>query len=149
LGDTSRLDPLLAEDFRATGLTHLVAVSGANVAIVIGLVLFAARWCRAGPWLAAAVAGAALVGFVILVRPSPSVVRAAAMGAVALLALASGRARVATAALAAAVVAGLLVDPALAVDPGFVLSVVATGALVLWAPRWRDGLRARGVPAGL
>ncbi len=149
IGDTSRLDPALADEFRATGLTHLVAVSGANVAIVLGVVLFAARWCRAGPWLAAAICVAALAGFVILARPSPSVVRAAAMGSVGLLALASGRPTAAAPALAAAVVAGLLVDPDLAVDPGFALSVLATGGLILLAPRWRDALRARGVPAGV
>jgi competence protein ComEC len=146
IGDTSRLDPAVAEEFRVTGLTHLVAVSGANVAIVLGVVLFAARWCRAGPWLAAGVCGVALVGFVILARPSPSVVRAAAMGAVGLLALASGRSRSAAPALAAAVMAGVIFDPDLAVDPGFVLSVLATGGLVLLAPRWRDRLRDRGVP---
>jgi competence protein ComEC len=149
IGDTSRLDPALEERFRATGLTHLVAVSGANVAIVLGAVLFAARWCRAPPWLAAAVCALALAGFVILARPSPSVVRAAAMGVVGLLALASGGRRAAAPALAAAVIAGLLIDPALAVDAGFALSVIATGALVLLAPRWRDGLRARGVPRGV
>jgi competence protein ComEC len=149
IGDTSRLDPALAEDFRTTGLTHLVAVSGANVAIVVGVVAFLARWCRAGPWLTAVIAGLALVGFVILARPSASVIRAAAMGAIALLALALGRPAAASSALAAAVVLGLVADPALAVDAGFALSVVATGALVLLAPRWRDALRARGVPSGL
>ena len=148
IGDTSRLDPGLADEFRATGLTHLVAVSGANVAIVLSAVLLVARWCRAPPWLAAVVCAVALAGFVVLARPSPSVVRAAAMGAVGLLALASGGARAAAPALAAAVIAGLLIDPDLAVDAGFVLSVLATWALVLLAPRWRDGLRARGVPRG-
>src|SRR5439155_27462 len=44
-GDTSRLDPGVAEDFRATGMTHLTAVSGANLAIVGGLVLALVRWC--------------------------------------------------------------------------------------------------------
>ncbi len=149
IGDTSQLDPGLEEEFRATGLTHLVAVSGANVAIVLGVVLFLARRCRAGPWLCAVVCGVALLGFVILARPSPSVVRAAAMGAVGLLALVAGRNRIAAPALAAAVIAGLVYDPALAVDAGFALSVLATGGLVLLAPRWRDGLRARGVPAGV
>lgn len=149
IGDTSRLDPALAEDFRTTGLTHLVAVSGANLAIVLSVILFAARWCRAGPWLATAICAAALVGFVVLARPSPSVVRAAAMGAVGLLALASGRRGAAAPALATAVIVALLIDPALAVDVGFALSVSATGALVLLARPWRDGLRARGVPAGL
>src|SRR5262249_91562 len=46
IGDTSRLDPALAEQFRTTGLTHLVAVSGANLAVLVGVVLFAAKWCR-------------------------------------------------------------------------------------------------------
>jgi competence protein ComEC len=147
LGDTSRLDAGVEDEFRTTGLTHLVAVSGANVAIVLGVVLFFARWCRAGPRLAAGVCLLALIGFVILARPSPSVVRAAVMGAVGLLALAAGRRRAAAPALAVAVIAGLLWDPSLSADPGFALSTLATGALILLAPRWRDGLRARGLPA--
>jgi competence protein ComEC len=146
IGDTSRLDPALADKFRTTGLTHLVAVSGANVAIILGVVLFVARWCRARPWVCALVCAGALVGFVILARPSPSVIRAAAMGGIALIALASGRSRTASPALAAAVVAGLLIDPSLAMDAGFALSVLATGALILLAPGWRDALVARGVP---
>jgi competence protein ComEC len=119
------------------------------VAILLGVVLFAARWCRAGPWLSVAVCAVALAGFVILARPSPSVIRAAAMGSIGLLALATGRSRAAMPALAAAVVVGLLIDPALAVDPGFALSVLATGALVLLAPAWSAGLADRGVPRGL
>ncbi len=149
VGDTSRLDPAVEEDFRATGMTHLNAVSGANVAIVLGVVLFAVRWTRAGPVLTAVVCGAALVGFVILARPSPSVVRAAAMGAVGLLALASGRSRAALPALAAGVAFLVLVDPELAGDAGFTLSVLATSGLLLLAPRWRDALRRHRVPGGL
>jgi len=148
LGDTSRLDPAVADDFLATGLTHLTAVSGSNVAILVGFVLLVARWCRAGRWTAAVLCGLALVGFVILVRPSPSVVRAATMGAIGLIALASGRSRAAVPALAAAVVVLVVVDPELAGDAGFALSVLATGGLLLLAPRMRDGLRKRGVPAG-
>ncbi|MEV4657986.1 ComEC/Rec2 family competence protein [Micromonospora sp. NPDC049301] len=149
VGDTSRLPPAVEEDFRATGMTHLNAVSGSNVAIVVGAVLLLARWARAGPWLAAGLCGVALVGFVILVRPSPSVVRAATMGAIGLAALAAGRPRAALPALAAAVAVLVLADPELAGDAGFALSVLATGGLLLLAPRWRDGLRRRGVPAGL
>ncbi|MEO3779031.1 ComEC/Rec2 family competence protein [Micromonospora sp. B11E3] len=149
VGDTSRLAPTVEEDFRATGMTHLNAVSGSNVAIVVGAVLLLARWSRAGPWLAAGLCAVALVGFVILVRPSPSVVRAATMGAIGLAALAAGRPRAALPALAAAVAALVLVDPDLAGDPGFALSVLATAGLLLLAPAWRDGLRRRGVPPGL
>ncbi|AEB46758.1 DNA internalization-related competence protein ComEC/Rec2 [Micromonospora maris AB-18-032] len=148
VGDTSRLPDAVEEDFRATGMTHLNAVSGSNVAIIAGAVLLVARWARAGPTLAAVLCGLALVGFVILVRPSPSVVRAATMGAIGLAALAAGRPRAAVPALAAAVAVLVLVDPDLAGDPGFALSVMATGGLLLLAPRWRDGLRRRGVPPG-
>ncbi|MFE9652580.1 ComEC/Rec2 family competence protein [Micromonospora sp. NPDC006431] len=149
VGDTSRLPPAVEEDFQTTGMTHLNAVSGSNVAIVVGAVLLLARWARAGPRTAAALCVVALVGFVILVRPSPSVVRAAAMGAIGLAALAAGRSRAALPALAAAVTVLVLVDPELAGDPGFTLSVCATAGLLLLAPGWRDGLRRRGVPAGL
>ncbi|KXK63539.1 competence protein ComEC [Micromonospora rosaria] len=149
VGDTSRLLPTVEEDFRATGMTHLNAVSGSNVAIVVGAVLLLARWCRAGPYLAAGLCAVALVGFVVLVRPSPSVVRAGTMGAIGLAALAAGRPRAALPALAAAVAVLVVLDPELAGDAGFALSVLATGGLLLLAPRWRDGLRRRGVPAGL
>uniref|UniRef100_A0A7L6B612 ComEC/Rec2 family competence protein n=1 Tax=Micromonospora robiginosa TaxID=2749844 RepID=A0A7L6B612_9ACTN len=149
VGDTSRLLPEVEEDFRATGMTHLNAVSGSNVAIVVGAVLLLARWARAGPRTAVALCGLALVGFVVLVRPSPSVVRAAAMGAIGLAALATGRPRAALPALAAAVAVLVLLDPDLAGDPGFALSVCATGGLLLLAPGWRDALRRRGVPPGL
>ncbi|WBB57642.1 ComEC/Rec2 family competence protein [Verrucosispora sp. WMMD573] len=148
VGDTSRLPDTVEEDFRATGMTHLNAVSGSNVAIVVGAVLLLARWARAGPTLAVGLCGLALVGFVILVRPSPSVVRAATMGAIGLAALAVGRSRAAVPALAAAVAMLVLVDPDLAGDAGFALSVLATGGLLLLAPGWRDGLRRRGVPPG-
>ncbi|WP_236049181.1 ComEC/Rec2 family competence protein [Paractinoplanes ovalisporus] len=148
VGDTSRLDPALEEDFRMTGMTHLNAVSGANVAIVLGVVLFAVRRTRAGPVVTALICAVTLVGFVILARPSPSVVRAAAMGAIGLIGLASGRRRVALPALAAGVAVLVLVDPELASDIGFALSVLATSGLLLLAPVWRDGLRARGWPPG-
>jgi len=149
VGDTSALDPGLAADFRTTGMTHLLAVSGGNIAIVLSVVLLLVRWVRLGPRLGALACGVALVGFVILCRPSPSVLRAAAMGTIGLIALASGRPRTAAPALCATVAALILYDPALAVDAGFALSTLATGGLLLLAPRWRDGLRERGVPAGL
>nr|WP_307804010.1 ComEC/Rec2 family competence protein [Micromonospora echinofusca] len=149
VGDTSELPAMVEEDFRATGMTHLNAVSGSNVAIVVGLVLLLARWARAGPWVAAGLCAVALVGFVILARPSPSVVRAATMGAIGLAALATGRPRAAVPALGAAVTVLVVVDPELAGDAGFALSVLATGGLLLVAPRWRDALRRRGVPAGV
>jgi competence protein ComEC len=148
-GDTSRLDPAVADDFRTTGMTHLVAVSGANLAIVLSVVLLIVRWCRAGPRTAAIVCAVAVVGFVVLARPSPSVLRAAAMGGLGLLALALGRPRAAVPALLASVVILLLFDPAQASDAGFALSVFATGGLLLLAPRWRDALCRWRIPRSL
>jgi competence protein ComEC len=140
---------MVEDDFRTTGMTHLTAVSGSNVAIVIGFVLLLAAWCRAGPRLSAVLAVAALIGFVILVRPSPSVLRAAVMGALGLVALASSRPRAAVPGLAASVYLLVVFDPELAADPGFALSVLATAGLLLLAPRWRDAMRRRRVPTGV
>lgn len=141
VGDTSRLGADVQADFRSVGLTHLTAVSGTNVAVVVGAVLLLCRAAgvrvRASPVLAAA----ALVAFVVLARPSPSVLRAAVMGGVGLLALATGSRRTAMPALAAAVLLLVLVDPSLAGTAGFALSVLATGGLLVLAPGWRERLR--------
>ncbi|RBY94741.1 ComEC/Rec2 family competence protein [Blastococcus sp. TBT05-19] len=147
VGDTSAMDPVLDEEFRRAGLSHLTAVSGANVAIVIAGVLWPLRRRAVDRRLQAAVGVLALAAFVLLAGPSASVVRAAAMGAVTLLALASGRVRSALPALAAAVTVLLLADPSLTRDPGFALSVVATASIVLLAPGWGRRLRRRGWPA--
>ena len=138
IGDVSRLPPDLQGDFRTVGLTHLVAVSGTNVAIVLSVVL--ALCVRAGVplRLRPALALLALLGFVVLVRPSPSVLRAAVMGGVALLALTTGRARSTMPALSAAVIVLVLASPDLAMAAGFALSVLATAGIVVLAPGWRD-----------
>ncbi|MBW4720863.1 DNA internalization-related competence protein ComEC/Rec2 [Saccharothrix obliqua] len=149
VGDTSGLSPRVVDEFRTSGLAHVLAVSGANLAILCGAVLLLLRLAQFGPRGRAAGAMAALVGFVVLAGPEPSVLRAAVMGAIALLALVLGRERSALPALAAGVVLLVLYDPELAVDAGFGLSVVATAALVLLAPRWAAWLRDRGVPVGL
>ncbi|MBB4682516.1 ComEC/Rec2 family competence protein [Amycolatopsis jiangsuensis] len=148
LGDTSALPQQVEQEFTASGLTHLMAVSGGNVAIVCGAVLLLCRLLRAGPRLSAVAAGGCLVGFLVLVGPEPSVVRAGVMGAVGLLALALGRRGSALPALAFAVCALVAWDPAMAANFGFALSVFATAGLVLLAPRWADSLARRGIPPG-
>jgi competence protein ComEC len=148
VGDTSRLPQAVQDDFRSAGMTHLTAVSGSNVALIVGCLLLLLKWCRAGPKLSAAACFLGVVGFVILARPSPSVLRAAVMGSLALVALATGRQRSAFPALCATVVALLAIDPGLAVDAGFALSVCATAGLLLLAPGWRDALRDKGFPRG-
>jgi competence protein ComEC len=70
------------------------------------------------------------------------------MGAIGLIGLVAGRPRAAMPALAAAVAVLILMNPELAGDPGFTLSVLATAGLLLLAPPWRDGLRRRGWPPG-
>jgi competence protein ComEC len=149
VGDTDGVSRHVQEQFRVAGMAHLLAVSGANLAIVCVAVLLLLRALRVGPRGSAAGAMLALVGFVVLAGPEPSVLRAGVMGAVGLLALAIGRQRAALPALSTAVVLLVLHDPGMAVNLGFALSVVATGGLVLLAPRWADALAARGVPRGL
>lgn len=149
IGDTGTMSWTLREDFRSTGLTHLVAVSGANLVIVCGAVFALLGLLRAGPRTRVLMALLALVGFVLLARPSPSVLRAAVMGGVGLLAVLAGRRRPVIPALAASVIGLLLVDPALGTDPGFALSVLATAALVVLAPPWAAWMRERGVPVGV
>lgn len=147
LGDTGALDAGTVAMFRTSGLTHLMAVSGANVSIVCGAMLLLGRLI--GLRASVVLAGLVLVGFVILVRPSPSVLRAAVMGAIGLLGVLTARRRQAIPALAATTLILLTLSPGLAVDIGFALSVVATAALVVLAPRWSLRLTARGWPKPL
>jgi len=147
LGDTSALSGRTSDEFRVAGLTHLMAVSGANVTIVCGAVLLTAF--VVGPRVAVALAGLALTAFVIVVQPSASVLRAAVMGAITLVAVVSHRRRQAIPALSACVLTLMIAAPELAVDVGFALSVSATAALVVVAPVWSRRLVDRGWPKPL
>ncbi|MEB4209604.1 ComEC/Rec2 family competence protein [Mycobacterium sp. 94-17] len=147
LGDTSAVPGDTSRDFRAAGMTHLMAVSGANVMIVCAAVLFSGRLI--GPRAAVALAALALVAFVVVVQPTASVLRAAVMSAIALGGMLSSRRRQAIPALAATVLVLLAVAPALAVDVGFALSVAATAALIVIAPVWSRRLVAKGWPKPL
>ncbi len=144
LGDTSTVTAATTTEFRTAGLTHLTAVSGANVTIVCGAVLLSAYLI--GPRPAVVLAALALLVFVVVVQPTASVLRAAVMGAIALLAVLSGRRRQALPALAATVIALMVAAPQLAVDLGFALSVSATTGLVVLAPVFSARLVARGWP---
>jgi competence protein ComEC len=129
IGDTDGMNPEVEEDFRASGLSHLLAVSGSNVAVVIAPVLALASRFGLRPGRRA-VLGAAAVGlFALVTRWEPSVLRASAMAAIALAALWSGRPRRVGPALAVAVLGLLVLDPGLAGSLGFQLSVAATAAL--------------------
>jgi competence protein ComEC len=139
-GDDGGLGDDVAADFRTAGLTHLLAVSGTNLTLIVGFVLVLARWAgvRARGLVVVGVLG--VVGFVLLARTEPSVLRAAVMGTVALVGMGlRGRER-GMRALGVAVTALLLVDPWLARSPGFALSVCATAGILVLAPPWRDAL---------
>lgn len=146
IGLRDRVDRDLAGAFTTAGVSHVVAISGWNIAIVAALVagLLRARLGRRGRSLVTLVA---IVAYTVVAGASPSVVRAAVMAAVVLLARESGRAGAAATALGWAVVLLLLADPGTVADPGFQLSVLATAGLIAWAMRitgrlrsWRGGL---------
>ena len=133
LGDTSLLDPQLAEDMRAVSLTHITAVSGSHFAIIAATVIGLLSVLRLPRSARAALTTVAMGGFVVLVHPEPSVLRAAAMGLIGMSALVLGRPGRAMPALGTTVVALLVLDPWLARSFGFALSVLATAGLVLGA----------------
>lgn len=133
VGDTSVVSPQLDVAMKESSLSHLTAVSGANCALVVGLA-FAAASAMGAPRPVRAGAGlVALGGFVVLVTPEPSVVRAAAMAAAAMLGVLLGRPGSGMALLSLGVAALLIGDPWLAGSLGFALSVVATASLLLFA----------------
>ena len=147
IGDTTGVSASLNLAMKTSALSHLTAVSGANCAVVIGLILLAGRalGLRRGVRIAAALV--VLIGFVVLVTPQPSVLRSAIMAAVMLGALSMGRPLAGLPVVAVTVLALLTLDPWLAFDYGFALSVLATAGLMAfagpiarrlaqWLPRW-------------
>lgn len=147
IGDTALTPPELTEAMLLTGMTHLSAVSGSNVAIVVGAVILACGWCGVPRRWRPPVAVVAIVGFVILCRPEPSVLRAGTMGIIGLLALSTNRRHASLPALAAAILILLGIDPFHARSYGFVLSCLATLGLVVFARPWGEAM-ARRLPRG-
>ena len=121
----------LERDFRAAGLTHLMAVSGANLAVVLAAGLWLAGVGGAGRRVLAVVGIVLVVLLVVVTRWEPSVLRAGVMAGLVLLGVATGRGPGGRRALCLAVVVLLLADPGLAGALGFQLSVAATAG-VLW-----------------
>ena len=134
LGDTFKQSPEFKSAMKRSGLMHLVAVSGANFAIVSSFVLWCMQFLFTRMKLRLSATAIALVCFIALVRPSPSVLRAAAMAAVILVAQGTHRGRDSLPALGFAIGAVVIGDPWQARDAGFALSVMATGGLLLFAP---------------
>ncbi|WP_238993665.1 ComEC/Rec2 family competence protein [Nocardioides caldifontis] len=139
-GDDAALDESVVEDFQDAGLTHLTAVSGTNLTLLLAFLLLLARWCRVRGRGLVVVGLVGVVGFVLIARTEPSVVRAAAMGTVALLGMGSGGRAAGVRSLGAAVLLLLLLDPWLAGSPGFALSALATGGILFVGPVLRDAM---------
>ena len=148
LGDTSKQTPEFKEAMKRSGLTHLVAVSGANFAIVSTFVLWCMQFLIRKKSMRVLATAVALMCFIALVRPSPSVLRAAAMAAVLLTAQLGKRGSDSLPALGFAICAVVLGDPWQARDAGFALSVLATAGLLLLAPRIEEKLPTHQKLAG-
>lgn len=136
LGDTQGISRPMTEAFQTTALTHLMAVSGANLTLLLAFVLLLARWLGVRGWWLRWLALAGVLVFVALCRSEPSVLRAAAMGVVALLALGISTAGGAVRNLSLAAIVLVLADPWLARSYGFALSVLASAGIIWWSRRW-------------
>ena len=143
MGEVADLSEELEEQMRSVSLTHLVAVSGANCAIVVGMVYLICVRLRLGRTGRTVVSLASLLGYVMLVGPDPSVLRAAVMTASVIVMVALGRRTWALNALAIAAIVLLIADPWLAVEYGFGLSVLATSGILLLAPAMTEKLSAK------
>ncbi|MCS6710783.1 ComEC/Rec2 family competence protein [Brachybacterium sp. EF45031] len=134
IGDTRGLSQDTEEAMRRSGISHLVAVSGANIALILGAVVGPLLLLGVPRRTRLAVGALAVTGYVVLVGPEPSVLRAATMAAPLLLARALGHRAHATACLALTVLIWALHDPGTAAGIGFVLSALATASILLLVP---------------
>ena len=147
IGDTSAVDRGLVQAMRDTSLSHLVAVSGANCAVVVGIVVGLISLFRGGVWAKLIGGTLALAGFVVLVTPEPSIIRAAIMAVIVLVFLAVDKPLKGIPVLGMTVLIILAANPWMALDYAFALSVLASGGILLLvgplsdllstvAPRW-------------
>jgi competence protein ComEC len=144
IGLRDRVDRDVASAFTTAGVSHVVAISGWNIAIVAAAIAAVAG--RLGRRRRTIVTAIAIVAYIAFAGASPSVLRAGAMACVVLFARESGRAGRAAAALCWAAALLLLTDPRLIGDAGFQLSSLATAGLIAWATplterldRWTSG----------
>ena len=143
IGDDSQLSAGLKSDLKVVSLTHLTAVSGSNCAIVVAGSYFLLAVLRLRNWGRFIGSALALAGYVALVGPQASVLRAGAMALIVMAAHAIGRGVNALVALGLSVVLLLIYDPWMSRDLGFALSVAATAGLLLVAPAIYQKLRPR------
>lgn len=132
LGDDRGQSALVTDDFRGSGLTHLLAVSGQNVAFVLALLGPGLRRLAQRPRLAVTIA--CLGFFALLTRFEPSVLRATTMATIATLATVLGREASSIRVLALAIAALVVADPLLVGSVGFQMSVAASAGIVVLGP---------------
>jgi competence protein ComEC len=132
LGDDTRQSPEMIGAFRRAGLSHLTAVSGQNVALVLAVVGLGVRRLRT--WWRLAATLAVIAWFAVITRLEPSVLRASCMAGLTALGFALGRERSPLRLLLVAVMILVVVDPLLVWSVGFWLSVGATFGVVAIAP---------------
>lgn len=146
VGDTSGLDAASDANMKAMSLTHITAVSGSNISLVALTVLSLMRLATNQRLVSVGVAVAVTAGYVFVVGPDPSVIRAAGMGLLGAIVLIRGTGRAGISVIASTVVILLVMRPELSVSAGFILSVAATTALmVMGDPMTRIGTRM-GLP---
>jgi competence protein ComEC len=149
LGEDEGLSPELRDRFRASGLYHLLAVSGQNVAYVVAGMLALAWLLGISRWIGELGALAAVGGYLMAVGWQPSVVRAGVAGGLASLAWLAGRARDRWYFLLIGAAVLLAWNPYALLEPGFQLSFGAVGSIFLLVPRLEAWLEGYPVPGGL
>jgi competence protein ComEC len=149
LGDDDGIARSLRDDFRASGLTHLLAVSGQNVAITAVGVVWLARIAGLGRLVGEGVAILVVLAYALAVGWQPSVVRAAVAGSLASLGWITARPRDRWHAMAIGALVLLVWTPSAALDPGFQLSFAAVAAIFVVVPRVAGVPEAYPVPRGL
>jgi competence protein ComEC len=147
LGEDGGLSESLRQRFRASGLYHLLAVSGGNVIVVAGGAGGLALMLGIGRLAAEVIALAAIGAYVLAVGPQPSVIRAGIAGALVSLAWLTGRQRDRWYALLVAAVVLLAWNPWNVLDPGFQLSFAAVVSIFVLAPRFERVLEGYPMPA--
>jgi competence protein ComEC len=149
LGDDAALADRTRDEFRASGLSHLVAASGQNVMLLAALVLGVAAVIGLALRVRLALVLAAIALYVPLAGGGPSIQRAGVMGAAAVVAVLAGRPAARWHALLLATAVTLSLNPRAVQDVGWQLSFAAVVTILLLAARVRDGLVRRGLPRGL
>jgi competence protein ComEC len=150
LGQDERIAAMVREDFRRSGLAHLLAVSGQNVMLLGALALPILAAAGAGPRGRVVAVLALIAIYVPLAGAGPSLQRAGVMGAAGLLALVAGRPASRLYALLLAAAATLVLNPLVVADPGWQLSFAAVAGILVLASPLRRGLAGMPGPiAGL